>query len=108
MQHNSWFSVEDEIREQHRNDLLQVLAYGNLASTQRMIACLMFPCSVDLWKDLHQANQLIHKADVQAGTRSVQLWLTAIPMGLAPSEIGMPLEVALRSSVSAEVFSTVG
>ena len=44
MQHNSWSSVEQEIREQHRNDLFQVLAYGNLASTQRVVACLLFPC----------------------------------------------------------------
>ena len=101
MQHNSWASMEDEIREQHRNDLFQVLAYGNLASTQQVIACLLFPCAADLWKDLLRENRLIHKAGVQAGGRSVQLWLTAIPMGLAPDEIAAPLEDALRSSVFA-------
>lgn len=108
MQHNSWSSVEDEIREQHRNDLLQVLAYGNLASTERVIACLMFPCCAGLWKDLLEANRLIHKAELQAGSRSVQLWLTAIPMGLAPSEIGAPLEDALRASVFTDNFSSLG
>jgi 5-methylcytosine-specific restriction endonuclease McrBC regulatory subunit McrC len=93
--------VEDKIRDQHRSDLFQVLAYGNLATTQRVIACLLFPCAADLWKDLRQENRLIHKAEVQAGTRSVQLWLTAVPMGIAPDEIATPLEDSLRAAVFA-------
>ena len=101
LQHNSWASVEDKIRDQHRSDLFQVLAYGNLATTQRVIACLLFPCAADLWKDLRQENRLIHKAEVQAGTRSVQLWLTAVPMGIAPDEIATPLEDSLRAAVFA-------
>jgi len=101
IEHNSWASVEDEIREQHRNDLFQVLTYGNLAQTQRVIACLLYPCGADLWKKLHQLNRLIHKAEVHAGQRSVQLWLTAIPMGVAPNVVAAPLEDALRVSVFA-------
>ena len=78
-----------------------ILAYGNLARTQQVITCLLFPCAADLWKDLRREKRLIHKAEVEAGGRSVQLWLTAIPMGLAPDEIAAPLEDALRSSVFA-------
>ena len=66
-----------------------------------MITCLLFPCAADLWKDLRREKRLIHKAEVEAGGRSVQLWLTAIPMGLAPDEIAAPLGDALRSSVFA-------
>jgi 5-methylcytosine-specific restriction endonuclease McrBC regulatory subunit McrC len=102
MQQRSWASVEDEIREQHRNDLFQVLAYANLARTQRVIACLLFPCAADLWKDLRQTDRLIHKAEVQAGPRSLHLWLTAIPMGIPPDEIALPIEHALRNAVFAE------
>jgi 5-methylcytosine-specific restriction endonuclease McrBC regulatory subunit McrC len=40
MQHNSWASVEDEIRGQHRNDLFQVLAYGILpAHSKSSLVC---------------------------------------------------------------------
>jgi 5-methylcytosine-specific restriction endonuclease McrBC regulatory subunit McrC len=31
LQQRSWMNVEEELREQYRNDLLQVLAYANLA-----------------------------------------------------------------------------
>jgi 5-methylcytosine-specific restriction endonuclease McrBC regulatory subunit McrC len=33
LQKRSWMNVEEEVREQHRNDLLQALAYANLART---------------------------------------------------------------------------
>src|SRR5260370_36094536 len=45
LQRTSWSSLESEIREQHRTDLFQVLAYANLARTSRVIACLVYPCS---------------------------------------------------------------
>ena len=43
LQRNPWPNIEEELREQHRNDLLQVLAYANLARTARVIACLLYP-----------------------------------------------------------------
>jgi 5-methylcytosine-specific restriction endonuclease McrBC regulatory subunit McrC len=106
MQHNSWASVEDEIREQHRNDLFQVLAHGNLASTQQVITCLLFPCAADLWKDLRRENRLIHKAEVQARGRSVQLGLRRMklrhrlrtPCGLPSSPARSLLEVEIAAS----------
>jgi len=41
LQQRSWRDVEEELREQHRNDLLQVLAYANLARTSTVIAVPM-------------------------------------------------------------------
>ena len=80
LQHRSWTNVEEELREQHRNDLLQVLAYANLARTPQVIACLTYPCSLQSWISLRERNRLIHRAVLTVGTRSIHLWLTAIPM----------------------------
>ncbi len=96
LQQNPWGSIADQVREQHRNDLFQVLAYGNLARTERVIVCLAYPCGTTLWKDLHRTNRLLHKAEVSSASRSLHLWLTAIPMGLPPGEVAAPLEQALR------------
>jgi len=99
LQGHSWSAVEDQVRERHRNDLFQVLAYGNLARTPRIVVCLAYPCATELWKDLRQTQRLIHQAEVSAGSRSLHLWLTAIPMGMTPHEVAVPIEEALRNAV---------
>ena len=77
---HSWSQVEEDLRERHRNDLFQVLAYANLAQTPNVIACLVYPCSAVTWQDLKAGERLVHKASFSAGTRAVHLWLTAVPM----------------------------
>ena len=78
---NPWSSVEEELREQHRNDLLQVLAYANLARTSKVIACLVYPCSPQNWDSLRARGRLIHRAELTVGSRSLLLWLTASANG---------------------------
>lgn len=100
LQCHSWARVEDELREQHRNDLLQVLAYANLARTQLVIACLVYPCSAATWHSLRERGRLMHKAQITVGSKSLRLWLTAVPMANAVEEISAPLaadiQLALR------------
>jgi 5-methylcytosine-specific restriction endonuclease McrBC regulatory subunit McrC len=99
LQLHPWSTVKQELREQHRNDLLQVLAYANLARTSRVIACLIYPCSQGSWDSLQERGRLIHKADITVGSRSLQLWLTALPMATAVERIATPIAEALRESL---------
>jgi len=96
LQRHSWSNVEAELREEHRKDLLQVLAYANLARTQRVIACLAYPCSPQSWDSLQERKRLIHKAEITVGQRSLQLWLTAVPMTAAVERIATPIAEMLR------------
>jgi hypothetical protein len=80
LQQRSWSNMEAELREQHRNDILQVLAYANLARTPNVIACLAYPCSPSSWSSLRERGRLIHRAELAIGARVVHLWLTAVPM----------------------------
>lgn len=89
--------TEPEIREQHRNDLFQVLAYANLARTPRVVACLAYPCAVELWMKLKDRKRLVHRAQLAAGTRSISLWLMAVPMGVPVHEIVAALEGEFRA-----------
>jgi McrBC 5-methylcytosine restriction system component len=80
MQAHRWLDLEEEIRERHRADLLQVLAYANLSTKPRTTVCVAYPCLEETWKSLRERKQLFHRASVGAGTRRVDLVLTAFPM----------------------------
>lgn len=99
LQQRSWSRLEEDLREEHRNDLLQVLAYANLARTSKVIACLAYPCSPESWGSLRERGRLTHRADLTVGSRSLQLWLTALPMATAVERIAAPLVDELRQAL---------
>ncbi len=99
LQQHSWWRVEEELREQHRNDLLQVLAYANLARTSPVIVCLAYPCSPESWTSLGARGRLVHRAELTGGSRIVHIWLTAVPMATKLERIAVPLADHLRKMI---------
>ena len=95
LQQHSWARVEEELREHHRHDLLQVLAYGSLATTANVVVCLSYPCSAENWASMQARGRLHHQAEIAVGSRTVKLWLTAVPMAMAASAVATPLVDAL-------------
>jgi 5-methylcytosine-specific restriction endonuclease McrBC regulatory subunit McrC len=100
LQQRSWVNVEDELREQHRNDLLQVLAYANLARTAEVIACLAYPCSLQSWISLRERGRLLHRAEFAVGARRIHLWLTAVPMATDVERIASEVAEHVRRAIS--------
>lgn len=98
LQQHSWWRVEEDLREQHRNDLLQVLAYANLARTSTVIVCLAYPCSAENWSSLRERGRLIHRAELAVGSRAIHIWLTAVPMATAVERVALPLADELRNA----------
>ena len=98
IQQRPWMNLEEALREQHRNDLLQVLAYANLAQTPKAIACLAYPCSPASWNSMRERGRLIHRAELTMATRSVQLWLTALPMAADVERIAAGLVDEVQKS----------
>jgi hypothetical protein len=94
--HRNWRDVEQEFREQHRNDLMQALAYANLSTTQRTITCLAYPCSSESWAYLKTRGRVMHKAKVGVGLRELHLWLAAVPMAVPLAEISDVFIAELR------------
>ncbi len=80
MQRNRWTNLDEEIRERHREDLFQVLAYANLSNKERTTVCLAYPCQEATWESLRKRNMLFNRASIGVGTRRVDLVLTAFPM----------------------------
>lgn len=87
LESHSWARVESDLRDQHRHDLLQVLAYAALATTPNVIACLAYPCDATRWNSLRQRGRLHHHAEITVGARTVRLWLTAVPMAIPTTEV---------------------
>ncbi len=95
-QNHSWSRVESELRETHRQDLFQVLAYGSLASSSNIIVCLAYPCSEMTWESLKARRRLHHQAEIVVGERRVGLWLTAIPMSIGADRACEPLAAEIQ------------
>jgi len=91
LQSHNWGAIEAEWKEQHRNDLLQVLAYANLAQSRTIVSCLIYPCTPATWNYLNDAGKLFHKAEITVGQRALHLWMTAAPMKAAVDEVAAPL-----------------
>jgi hypothetical protein len=98
---HSWSGVDEELRENHRADLFQVLAYANLAKTPIVIACLAYPCSPKTWKALEESHRLNHRAIIAVGSRAVHLWLTAVPMMADAEKISCLFSESVRDILAA-------
>jgi 5-methylcytosine-specific restriction endonuclease McrBC regulatory subunit McrC len=85
----NWVQVEKEIQEQHRQDLLQVLAYSSLKSSQRVVACLIYPCQNQTWESLKLRGRLFQHASIPTEGRNLDIVLTAVPMN---SDVGAAVE----------------
>lgn len=92
-----WTGLEKELREQHRSDLLQVLAYSTVSENKKIVCCLAYPCRAKTWYSLLERQRPFHKASVCAGNRRVELILTAVPMGVNPEEIWPVLGKAISA-----------
>lgn len=75
-----WGRLDEETREEHRRDLLQVLAYANLTEAPLVVACLVYPCTGATWKSLLERRRLFHQAAVPSGARRIWLGLAAVPI----------------------------
>ncbi len=95
LRQNSWLELEAEIRERHREDLLQVLAYSTLSDQKSTVACLAYPCTQDTWSSLKERNLLSHRGTIYAGRRKIDLLLIAIPIGHKIDELVDSVSLAL-------------
>ena len=73
-------SGEHDWQTQHREDLLQCLAYTSLFDTPRVVACLAYPTPDDQWNRLNFEGRVLSRATVRHGLRQVEVALLAVPM----------------------------
>lgn len=81
IQRLGWRDVSEVIKERHRADLLQVLAYSTMFEAKRVISLLVYPCAVDEWQELHERGKTLTVARLLTGPRHVEVGLMAVPLG---------------------------
>jgi McrBC 5-methylcytosine restriction system component len=91
MQERRWTDLEEELRERHRADLLQVLAYSTVALKPKVLVCLAYPCNEERWLSLRARNLLVHRASLPLIARRVELVLVALPLSTRVVEAAVSL-----------------
>jgi len=79
-----WRHMADEIRERHRADVHQVLAYSALFDAQEISATLAYPLRRETWEELRERGLDRTVADVYNGARHVRLELWGLPFMSGP------------------------
>jgi hypothetical protein len=97
LRQHRWMDLEEEIRERHREDLLQVLAYSTLSDRKATTACLAYPCKPETWNSLKDRGMLSHRGAIYAGRRKIDLVLVAVPIGNRLDELVHYLGTALAA-----------
>jgi hypothetical protein len=97
-QERAWYDQDTILREKHRHDLMQLLAYANLTRSSRTICCLVYPCSGATWQSLQNRQRLFHQAQIPNVHRPIQVWLTALPMCAPAERYCGPLVEKIRNS----------
>ena len=77
----AWVRMTDDIREAHRADVHQVLAYASLYDAQDITATLIYPLRRNTWEALRDRKRDRAKAELFHGSRRVILELRGIPFG---------------------------
>jgi 5-methylcytosine-specific restriction endonuclease McrBC regulatory subunit McrC len=97
LQEGAWHSLSSALHERHRADLLQALAYANLARTADVVCCLVYPCSQSTWESLAKRDRLFHQSELPNRGRRVRVWLTTMPMGVAANVVAVPFSEKARA-----------
>jgi len=97
LQDGGWRGQTSELRDEHRADLLQILAYANLVRARDIVCCLVYPCSMTTWESLARRGRLFHQSELPQRGRRIRVWLTAMPMCAAVERVSAPFSDRLRA-----------
>jgi 5-methylcytosine-specific restriction endonuclease McrBC regulatory subunit McrC len=78
---NGWRRMGEEIRESHRADLHQALAYASLFDANEITTTLAYPLRRSTWSALKTRGLDRSAADVYHGARHITLELWGLPFG---------------------------
>ena len=93
-----WHGADETLKEQHRADVLQALAYSTLFDSPRVVACLAYPAAPKDWDGLATRNRVLFRARVGGGARCVELALLSVPLSGAADLPAKWLERLMREA----------
>jgi hypothetical protein len=100
--------MDERVREEHRNDVLQALAYSTLFDTPRVVSCLAYPAPPEVWARLNERGRTVSRTRVPAGGREVELVLMSVPLSGDGVGAGRELEGVVRGFSDASEGTSSG
>jgi hypothetical protein len=74
-----WRRMGEEMKERHRADIHQVMAYASLFDKREVTATLAYPLRPDTWRSLRQQGLDRSSADLYDGSRHLRVELWGLP-----------------------------
>jgi hypothetical protein len=87
IEENTWLKMSSDIREAHRADVHQVLAYASLYDADDVTATIVYPLKSATWEALRAKQRDTAFADLFHGSRRVRLELRGIPFGQSGAKL---------------------
>ncbi|MDP2872763.1 MAG: hypothetical protein Q8P31_09525 [Bacillota bacterium] len=107
LEQERWQLQGEEMRQEHRHDLHQVLAYAAAYEAEHVVAALVYPMRLPTWQRLAETARTVSTAVINRGGRVLTAALVGLPMEIPRDWAGAPHEWAqLRASVSSFSSST--
>lgn len=78
---HGWHRFTTDVREAHRADIHQVLAYSSLYAADEVKATLVYPLRQSTYEALHSRGRDVSTANLLHGARQVRLELRGMPFG---------------------------
>jgi 5-methylcytosine-specific restriction endonuclease McrBC regulatory subunit McrC len=75
-----WAELADELRQEHRHDLHQVLAYASVLGAEQVTTVLAYPMRLHTWQALAERNMTFASASVNTETRRLTIALIGLPI----------------------------
>ncbi len=96
-----WLALSKELRNEHRHDLHQVLAYASLFGGAEITAILVYPMFERTWSRLAEVGRTVIQASLSGAGRPIRLALAGVPVrlpeGVSVATVARTLD-ALRAS----------
>ncbi len=86
MDETRWLALSEEMREEHRHDLHQILAYSSVFDGPEITAVLVYPMHSQTWERLADYDRTVAKATLSSGGRPVNLALVGLPLQIPPDK----------------------
>jgi McrBC 5-methylcytosine restriction system component len=79
---HGWHAFTTEVRDSHRADMHQILAYASLFEAPEVRAILVYPLREGTWRVLRERGRDTSIAEIFSGRRRVRLELRGVPFGI--------------------------
>lgn len=86
-----WLALAEALRENHRHDVHQILAYAALFEAAEITSVRVYPLHRATWQRLAPTGRAVAKARISTAGRPVTLALVALPMAVPDDDSLLPL-----------------